>query len=65
MLMQQQSIVLSLECQNSNLRKKFTDQNYHMAVKHEGRSQWPRCLGHEPSSPARKLGSWFRIPLEE
>jgi hypothetical protein len=26
--------------------------------------QWPRGLRHEQSSPARKLGSWFRIPLE-
>jgi hypothetical protein len=23
------------------------------------RSQWPRCLRHELSSPARTLGSWF------
>jgi hypothetical protein len=27
------------------------------------RSQWPRCLRHEPSSPDRTLGSWVRIPL--
>jgi hypothetical protein len=27
-------------------------------------SQWPRCLRHELSSPARTLGSWVRIPLE-
>jgi hypothetical protein len=27
-------------------------------------SQWPRALKHEPSSPARALGSWIRIPLE-
>jgi hypothetical protein len=27
------------------------------------RSQWPRRLRHELSSLARKLGSWFRIPL--
>jgi hypothetical protein len=27
-------------------------------------SQWPRCLRREPSSPARTLGSWIRIPLE-
>jgi hypothetical protein len=30
----------------------------------EGRSQWPRGLGHEPSSLVRTLGSWVRIPLE-
>jgi hypothetical protein len=28
------------------------------------RSQWPRGLRHEPSSPARTLGSWVRISLE-
>jgi hypothetical protein len=27
-------------------------------------SQWPRGLGHEPSSPALTLGSWVRIPLK-
>jgi hypothetical protein len=27
------------------------------------RSQWPRGLVHELSSPARTLGSWVRIPL--
>jgi hypothetical protein len=27
-----------------------------------GRSQWPRGLKHELSSPAQTLGSWFRIP---
>jgi hypothetical protein len=26
-------------------------------------SQWPRGLSYEPSSPARTLGSWVRIPL--
>jgi hypothetical protein len=30
-----------------------------------GRSQQPRCLGHELSSLARMLGSWVRIPLRE
>jgi hypothetical protein len=28
------------------------------------RSQSPRGLRHEPSSPAQTLGSWARIPLE-
>jgi hypothetical protein len=28
------------------------------------RSQWPRGLRHEPSTPARTLGSWVRIPLK-
>jgi hypothetical protein len=28
------------------------------------RSQWSRGLRHEPSSPARTLGSWVPIPLE-
>jgi hypothetical protein len=30
----------------------------------EGRSQWPRDLRHELSSPALTLRSWGRIPLE-
>jgi hypothetical protein len=33
-------------------------------VKINRRSQWPRGLRHEPSSPTRTLGSWVRIPLE-
>jgi hypothetical protein len=28
------------------------------------RSQWPRGLRHELSSPAQTLGSWVRTPLE-
>jgi hypothetical protein len=28
------------------------------------RSQWPRGLNHEPSSPAQTLGVWVRIPFE-
>jgi hypothetical protein len=28
------------------------------------RSQWPRGLRHEMSSPARTLGTWVRNPLE-
>jgi hypothetical protein len=28
------------------------------------RSQWPRDLKHELSSPAQTLGLWVRIPLE-
>jgi hypothetical protein len=28
------------------------------------RSQWPRGLRREPSSPARTLGSWVWIPLK-
>jgi hypothetical protein len=31
---------------------------------HIGRSRWSLGLRHEPSSPARTLGSWVRIPLE-
>jgi hypothetical protein len=30
----------------------------------DSRSQWPRGLRHELSSPAQTLGSWVRIPLE-
>jgi hypothetical protein len=28
------------------------------------RSQWPRGLRHEPSSPARTLESWIRIQMQ-
>jgi hypothetical protein len=28
------------------------------------RSQWPRDLRYESSSPVRTLGSWVRIPIE-
>jgi hypothetical protein len=31
---------------------------------HSSRSQWPRGLRHEMSSPVRTLGSWVRIPLK-
>jgi hypothetical protein len=27
------------------------------------RSQWPRSLGHELSSPPQPLGLWIRVPL--
>jgi hypothetical protein len=30
----------------------------------ESRSQWPRCLRHEMSSPARRLETWVRISLK-
>jgi hypothetical protein len=30
----------------------------------EGRSQWPRSLSYELSSPIETLGSWVRIPLK-
>jgi hypothetical protein len=30
----------------------------------KNRSQWPRGLRHELSSPARILGSWVRTPLK-
>jgi hypothetical protein len=33
-------------------------------VKPSSRSQWPRRVKHELSSPAQILGSWFRISLE-
>jgi hypothetical protein len=29
-----------------------------------GRSQWPRGIRHELSSPVQTLGSWVQIPLE-
>jgi hypothetical protein len=32
--------------------------------KYLSRSQWPRCPRREPSSLARTLGSWVRIPLQ-
>jgi hypothetical protein len=35
-----------------------------IAVIFNCRSQWPRALRHELSSPAPTLKSWVRIPLE-
>jgi hypothetical protein len=37
---------------------------FYDAISSPGRSQWPRGLRHELSSPAQTLGSWVRIPLE-
>jgi hypothetical protein len=36
--------------------------NYNIFI--SGPSQWQRGLRHEPSSAARTLGSWVRIPLK-
>jgi hypothetical protein len=38
--------------------------SYALFILHRCRSQWPRGLRHEPSSPAKTLGSWVRISLE-
>jgi hypothetical protein len=35
-----------------------------LTCKSTGRPQWPHGLRQEPSSPARTLGMWVRIPLE-
>jgi hypothetical protein len=35
-----------------------------IAKRRKCRSQWPRGLRHEQSSPAQTLGSWVRIPTE-
>jgi hypothetical protein len=35
-----------------------------ISISHLRRSQWPRGLKHELSSPAPTLRSWVRIPLE-
>jgi hypothetical protein len=38
-------------------------QNNHHVGLEISRSQLPSSLRHEPSSPARTLGAWVRIPL--
>jgi hypothetical protein len=35
-----------------------------LILENECRSQWPRGLRHELTSPAQTLGSWVRIPLQ-
>jgi hypothetical protein len=40
------------------------DSNLYPVIVYMLRTQWTRGLRHEPSSPARTLGSWVRIPLE-
>jgi hypothetical protein len=37
---------------------------FHVSILVFCRSQRPRCLRHELSSPAQTLGSWVRIPIE-
>jgi hypothetical protein len=37
---------------------------FHTHTEHWGRSQWPRGLRHELSSPPQTLGSWVRIALK-
>jgi hypothetical protein len=60
--------VLSLqwECYKSVARIRLvkTVKTYCVLVICKGRSQWPRSLRHELSSPARTLGSWLRIQLK-
>jgi hypothetical protein len=38
--------------------------NFQVTIRQTCRSQCPRGLRHELSSPAQTLGSWVRIPLE-
>jgi hypothetical protein len=47
-------------------REYHSSSEYYFRAHHESlcRSQWPRGLRHEPSSPARTMGSWVRIPLD-
>jgi hypothetical protein len=35
--------------------------NFHSLQEAHSRSQWPRGLRHDPSSPSRTLGPWVRI----
>jgi hypothetical protein len=37
---------------------------FHMRNSNDCRSECPRDLRHEPSSPAQTLGSWVRISLD-
>jgi hypothetical protein len=46
-------------------RELFLNSSLCLVLPFKRRSRWPRGLRHEPSSPARKLGSWVRIPLKE
>jgi hypothetical protein len=46
--------VISLFCPRISIR---------YAIGETGRSQWPRSLSYEQSSPAQTLRSWVRIPF--
>jgi hypothetical protein len=54
-------IVLVLNCKDSTNRQKR--EIYH-TNEFTSLSLWPCGLRHEPSSPARTLGSWVHISLE-
>jgi hypothetical protein len=63
-----------LDCQSNSPQKNCEKKNRACAsgyssrvAEHlcrQGRSQWPRGLRHEMSSPARTPGPWVRIPLK-
>jgi hypothetical protein len=40
------------------------NKQFRVTIASDCRSQWPRGLRHEPSSPARTLESWVRIQFE-
>jgi hypothetical protein len=43
---------------------KFNVSGIYNCINYTLRSQWPRGLRNELSSPAQTLGSWDRFPLE-
>jgi hypothetical protein len=52
---------LQSEIPRASLNKPY---KINIPVSPKCRSQWPRGLRHEPSSRARRLRSWVRIPLK-
>jgi hypothetical protein len=57
------ALVTFLKQESSTQNNSFSYPNF-LFYNFYSRSQWPRGLRHEPSSPARTLGPWVRIPLE-
>jgi hypothetical protein len=49
---------------NSKCHFSTRDSMFYLTLHDIGRSQWPRGLRHEMSSPARTLQSWVWIPLK-
>jgi hypothetical protein len=57
-------VLLYVFTQRSLISKLSARPNFDFTNHPLRRSQWARGLRHEPSSPARTLGSWVRITIE-
>jgi hypothetical protein len=53
-----------VEPRKAIILQNFIRSSFQYTITCTRRTQWPRGLKHEPSSPAWTLGSWVGIPLE-